>query len=89
MKATLVQFINLIYSPDKPIYFYEGEPETDDNGNDDFSGLELFLAFQSSFTANVILLPEICKRTVSQIYFCDDGVIRVVLDEEETHNGNT
>lgn len=81
-KTTLAQFINLIYSPDKPIYFYEEEPDTDDDGNDDFSGLDLFLAFQSSFKPNGILLPKVCERIVSQIYFCGDGIIRVVLDEE-------
>lgn len=84
-KTTLAQFINLIYYPDKPIYFYEGEPDIDDDGNYDFSLLDLFLAFQSSFKPNVILLPKVCERIVSQIYFCGDGIIRVVLDKEETH----
>lgn len=81
-KTTLEQFINLIFSPGKPIYFYEGEPDIDDNGNDDFSDLDLFLAYQSSFKPNVTLLPKVCERTVSQIYFCDDGIVRVVLEEE-------
>ncbi len=85
-KTTLAQFMDLIYSPDKPIYFYEEEPETDDDGNDDFSVLDLFLAFQSSFKPNVTLLPKVCERIVSQIYFCGDGIIRVVLDEEDTYD---
>lgn len=82
MKLTLASFVDLIYSPDTPIYFYEEEPEADDDGNCYFGGLDLFLAFQSSFKPHVTLLPKICERTVSQVYFCGDGVIRVVLEED-------
>lgn len=82
MKLTLEQFINLVYS-EKVIYFYEDEPTDFDNeGRFDFSAMELFLAYRSSYKAQYILLPEVCERTISQIYF-DDDVIRVVLDDKE------
>ena len=85
-KLTLEQFVSLIYS-EKIIYFYEYEPMNFDEKTRsyDFSNMELFLAYRSSYKANCMLLPEICKRTIDQIYF-DGDAIRVVLDDEETLN---
>lgn len=86
MKLTLEQFVNLVYSQGKMIYFYEEEPGIDEHGNEDFSRAEIFLAFYSAMKPNHILLPEVCNRTISQIWFID-GVIRVVLDDEDRHIG--
>lgn len=83
MKLTLEQFVNLVYSEGKVIYFYEYEPtELDEEGRYDFSGMEIFLAHYSAIQPRHMLLPEVCERTISQIYF-DYNVIRVVLDEKE------
>ena len=85
MKLTLGQFVNLVYS-EKVIYFYEDEPTDFDNeGRYDFSSIELFLAYQSCYKPRCVLLPEVCERTIAQIYFYDD-IIRVVLDDKEVSN---
>lgn len=82
MKLTLEQFVSMIYSRNI-IYFYEYEPiETDDNERYDFSHMELFLAYRSNYVARNILLPEICNRTIDQIYV-DGDIIRVVLNDKE------
>lgn len=87
MKLTLEQFVNLIYSENKIIYFYEYEPTDfdDKTGKYDFSGMEVFLAYYSANQSRYMLLPEVCERTIAQIYF-DDDVIRVVLDDMEVPN---
>lgn len=79
MELTVEHFIRLVFSPG-PIYFYEEEPTTlDEQGNEDFSEMEEFLVLPRVFQPSRILLPEICSRTISQIYFAD-GAFRVVLD---------
>lgn len=89
MKLTLEDFINLIYSESKLVYFYEYEPTyVEKSGNYDFSHMEVFLIFYSSIKPRYMLLPNVCKRTISQIYF-DNDVIRVVLDDEDNQIGGT
>ena len=77
-----------MYSQEKLIYFYEKEPGIDEHGNDDFSRAEIFLAYCSAMKPACTLLPEVCNRTISQIWFID-GVIRVILDDEDRHIGGT
>lgn len=79
MELTVEQFIRLVFSPG-PIYFYEEELiPLDEHGDEDFSKMEEFLVFSSVFQPSRILLPEVCNRTISRIYFAD-GAFRVVLD---------